>query len=91
MASKSSGQSWALTGYCPVPGPVPASPANRDYKPGFAASLMAKDLGLSQDAAASVGATTPLGAAALALYRRFLEAGHGEADFSGIIRLLRGG
>lgn len=91
VASKSSAQSWALTSYCPVPGPVPASPANRDYKPGFAAALMAKDLGLAQDAAASVGVATPLGAAALGLYQRFLEAGQGGTDFSGIIRMLREG
>ncbi|MBX6375112.1 MAG: 3-hydroxyisobutyrate dehydrogenase [Acetobacteraceae bacterium] len=91
VMSKSSGQSWSLTTYCPVPGPVPASPANRDYKPGFAAALMAKDLGLSQEAAQSVGIETPLGAHAHALYRRFLEQGGGEADFSGIIRMLRGG
>ncbi|MDO9709506.1 3-hydroxyisobutyrate dehydrogenase [Paracraurococcus lichenis] len=91
VASKSSGQSWALTSYCPVPGPVPNSPANRDYRPGFAAALMHKDLGLSQEAAASAGATTPLGAQALALYTRFVEAGNGEVDFSGIIRMLRGG
>ncbi|SDC20745.1 3-hydroxyisobutyrate dehydrogenase [Belnapia rosea] len=90
VASKSSGQSWALTTYCPVPGPVPSSPANRDYKPGFAAALMAKDLGLAQEAAATAGAVTPLGAEALALYRRFLEDGKGDADFSGIIQMLRG-
>jgi 3-hydroxyisobutyrate dehydrogenase len=64
VASKSSGQSWALTSYCPVPGPVPASPANRDYRPGFATALMAKDLGLAQEAAATAGAVTPLGASA---------------------------
>jgi 3-hydroxyisobutyrate dehydrogenase len=90
VASKSSGQSWALTSYCPVPGPVPASPANRGYTPGFAAALMAKDLGLSQAAAADAGVETPLGAAALALYTRFLEQGGGGLDFSAIIRLLRG-
>ena len=91
VASKSSGQSWAMTSYCPVPGPVPNSPANRDYRPGFATALMAKDLGLSQEAAAAAGAETPLGAAATALYQRFQEAGNGEVDFSGIIRLIRGG
>ncbi|TCZ61256.1 3-hydroxyisobutyrate dehydrogenase [Roseicella aquatilis] len=91
VASQSSGQSWALTSYCPVPGPVPNSPANRDYRPGFAAALMLKDLGLSQEAAASARAETPLGAQALALYRRFVEAGQGDVDFSGIIRMLRGG
>ena len=89
VASASSGQSWSLTTYCPVPGPVPNSPANRDYRPGFAAALMAKDLGLSQAAAAAVGAQTPMGAGALALYRRFVEAGGGERDFSGIIEMLR--
>ncbi len=68
VASTSSGQSWSLTSYCPVPGPVPASPANRDYKPGFAAALMLKDLRLAQEAATSVGAVTPLGAEAAQLY-----------------------
>ena len=75
VASTSSGQSWSLTSYCPVPGPVPASPANRDYKPGFAASLMLKDLRLAQEAAASVGAATPLGAEAAQLYALFVAAG----------------
>ena len=91
VASTSSGQSWSLTSYCPVPGPVPASPANRDYKPGFAASLMLKDLRLSQEAAASVGAATPLGAEAAQLYALFVAAGHGGDDFSGVINFLRGG
>lgn len=90
VASTSSGQCWALTTNCPVPGPVPASPANRDYQPGFAASLMLKDLKLAQEAAASVGATTPLGAEAAQLYNLFNALGSGREDFSGIIRLLRG-
>ena len=90
VASNSSGQSWSLTSYCPVPGPVPASPANRGYKPGFAASLMLKDLKLAQEAAASVGAATPLGAEAAPLYALFLAAGHGGDDFSGMINFLRG-
>ena len=89
VASKSSGQSWSLTTYCPVPGPVPGSPANRDYAPGFAASLMVKDLGLAAEAAAQTGAATPMGAKALELYRGFVEAGGGGTDFSGIIRMLR--
>jgi len=89
VASKSSGQCWSLTTYCPVPGPVPGSPANRDYRPGFAASLMVKDLDLSQRAASDSGATTPMGARALELYRRFVEEGGGETDFSGIIGMLR--
>src|SRR6202451_4363121 len=62
VASTSSGQCWALTSYCPVPGPVPTSPANNEYKPGFAAALMLKDLRLSQEAAKAAGAVTPLGA-----------------------------
>ncbi len=90
VASTSSGQCWSLTTYCPVPGPVPTSPANNGYRPGFAAALMLKDLKLSQEAAASAGAHTPMGAAAAALYERFAE-GHGDRDFSGIIEALRSG
>jgi 3-hydroxyisobutyrate dehydrogenase len=90
VASSSSGQSWSLTNYCPVPGPVPNSPANRGYKPGFAASLMLKDLRLSQEAASGVGAATPLGAEAAQLYALFVAAGHGDDDFSGVINFLRG-
>jgi 3-hydroxyisobutyrate dehydrogenase len=67
VASTSSGQCWSLTTYCPVPGPVPASPANKGYKPGFAAALMLKDLKLSQEAAQASGAATPLGAEAMQL------------------------
>jgi len=89
VASTSSGQCWSLTTYCPVPGPVPTSPANRDYKPGFAAALMLKDLKLSQEAAKSSGAATPLGAHAEELYSRFDSDGHGGEDFSGIINFLR--
>jgi 3-hydroxyisobutyrate dehydrogenase len=90
VASTASGQSWSLTSYCPVPGPVPASPANRDYKPGFAASLMLKDLRLAQEAAANAGASTPLGAEAAQLYALYVAAGHAGDDFSGIINFLRG-
>jgi 3-hydroxyisobutyrate dehydrogenase len=90
VVSKSSGQSWAMTTYCPVPELVPSSPANRDYRPGFAGALMLKDLRLSQEAAKSAGAATPLGAEALALFERFVAEGGGETDFSGIIRMLRG-
>lgn len=89
VASKSSGQCWSVTTYCPVPGPVPGSPANRGYKPGFATALMLKDLGLSQQAAEAAGAATPLGAAALALYERFAAEGGAASDFSGIINMLR--
>lgn len=90
VASTSSGQCWALTTNCPVPGPVPASPANRDYKPGFAAALMLKDLKLSQEAAQGAGAVTPLGAEATQLYALFAAQGLGGEDFSGIINFLRG-
>jgi len=90
VVSTSSGASWAMTGYCPVPGPVPASPANRDYAPGFSAALMLKDLGLAQDTAAAAGVATPTGALARDLYARFVEQGGGNTDFSGIIKMLRG-
>src|SRR5271157_459711 len=90
VASTSSGQSWSLSSYCPVPGPVPASPANRDYKPGFAASLMLKDLRLAQEAAAIAGAVTPLGAEAAQLYGLYVAAGYGGDDFSGMMNFLRG-
>jgi len=89
VASRSSGQCWSLTSYCPVPGPVPASPANRDYAPGFAASMMLKDLRLAQEAAATAGAATPLGAGAAQLYALFCAAGKGGTDFSGIIGMFR--
>ena len=91
VASTSSGQSWSMTSYCPVPGPVPASPANTGYKPGFAAALMLKDLTLAIEAAAESGAATPLGAQAQALYARYVEAGNAGLDFSGIIEWLRAG
>ncbi|HEX3180878.1 MAG TPA: 3-hydroxyisobutyrate dehydrogenase [Beijerinckiaceae bacterium] len=89
VASTSSGQSWSLTTYCPVPGPVPASPANNSYKPGFAAALMLKDLKLAQEAAQSAGANTPIGAHAAELYEQYNAAGIEGADFSGIIQYLR--
>jgi 3-hydroxyisobutyrate dehydrogenase len=90
VASTSSGQCWSLTSYCPVPGPVPAAPSNREYKPGFSSALMLKDLKLAQEAAATAGATTPLGAAAAQLYGLHNAWGEGGADFSAIIHLIRG-
>ena len=90
VASNSSGQCWALTSYCPVPGPVPSAPSNSGYKPGFASALMLKDLKLAQEAAAGAGATTPLGAAAAQLFALHNAWGEGGADFSGIIHLIRG-
>jgi 3-hydroxyisobutyrate dehydrogenase len=89
VASTSSGQCWSLTSYCPVPGPVPTSPANNDYKPGFASALMVKDLTLAQDAARAAGAATPLGKHAQELYKAFDAEGNGGVDFSGIIRHVR--
>src|SRR5258708_7254647 len=90
IASTSSGQSWALTNYCPVPGPVPTSPANRDYQAGFTAAMMLKDLLLAQQAANAVNASTPLGASAAQLFNMFVNSGHAGKDFSGIIRMLDG-
>ena len=89
VVSTSSGQCWSLTSYCPVPGPVPTSPANNDYKPGFASALMVKDLTLAQDAAKAAGAVTPLGKHAQEIYKAFDAAGHGGVDFSGIIQHVR--
>ncbi len=90
IASTASGQCWSLTSYCPVPGPVETSPANRDYQAGFAAAMMLKDLKLAQNAAQDAGAATPLGAEAAALYGLFDAAGQGDVDFSGIINFIRG-
>jgi 3-hydroxyisobutyrate dehydrogenase len=90
ISSKSSGQCWSMTAYCPVPGPVPTSPANRDYKAGFTAAMMLKDLKLAQDAAKAAGAKTPLGADAANIYSRYVESGEGPRDFSGVIRFVRG-
>src|SRR3954465_1005206 len=91
ISSKSSGQCWSMTTYCPVPGPVPTSPANRDYKAGFTAAMMLKDLKLAQAAAKAAGAETPLGADAAKIYGDFVETGEGPRDFSGVIRFIRGG
>ncbi len=90
IASKSSGQCWSLTAYCPWPGPVPAAPSNRGYEGGFLTSLMLKDLKLAQAAAAGCGATTPMGAQAEALYALFDGLGHGRKDFSAVLQLMRG-
>jgi 3-hydroxyisobutyrate dehydrogenase len=89
IASKSSGQCWSMTNYCPVPGPVPTSPANRDYQAGFTAAMMLKDLRLAQEAAQAAGAKTPMGAEAAALYGKYADGGEAARDFSGIIQFLR--
>ena len=90
VVSTSSGQTWAMTNHCPVPGPVPASPANNGFKAGFAGSLMVKDMMLAQEAAAGAGANTPLGALAAQLYRMHVAQGEGGSDYSSVINLIRG-
>ncbi len=90
IASQASGQNWSLTSYCPVPGPVPAAPSNRDYKPGFAAPMMLKDLRLAMDAARGSNASTPMGAQAEAIYTLFNQIGGETLDFSGVYKLISG-
>jgi len=89
VASTSSGQCWSLTTYCPVPGPVPASPANRNYQPGFAVGLMLKDLRLAREAAHEAGVDAALGAQAAEIYAALAESGQADADFSAVIQAIR--
>ena len=89
VSSTSSGQCWSLTSYCPVPGPVPAAPSNRDYQPGFAAKMMLKDLRLATDAAEKHKQGIELGDLAKKLYERFVQEGSGDLDFSAIIQAIR--
>lgn len=91
ISSQASGQCWSMTSYCPEPGPVPAAPSNRDYKPGFAVAMMLKDLKLAQEAAAGAGASTPMGAQAEALYAMLDGLGAGDRDFSGVMKMIDGG
>jgi len=84
------GNCWAVHTNCPVPGPVPTSPANNDFKPGFATALMNKDLGLAMDAVAATGSSAPLGSHAAQIYSRFA-AEHADLDFSAVIETLRAG
>jgi len=88
ISSRASGQNWSMTSYCPVPGIGPETPADRDYEGGFAAALMLKDLRLAMEAAESVDAYTPMGAAAEELYARFADLGGSGKDFSAIIRMI---
>jgi 3-hydroxyisobutyrate dehydrogenase len=90
VVSTSSGQTATVTGYCPVPGLVERAACNNDYKPGFALALMLKDLKLAQSAAASVGATSPMGALAVQLYALHALAGKDGMDFSHIYTMIRG-
>lgn len=89
VAAHASGQCWALTTNCPVPGPVPTSPANRDYQPGFAGALMAKDLRLAVNALEHTGVAAEMGQLASKIYDSFVEHGGGGTDFSGIINTIR--
>jgi 3-hydroxyisobutyrate dehydrogenase len=89
ICKTSTSQCWAMTGYCPVPGPVPAAPSNRGYAAGFTAANMLKDLRLAQQAAGATAAATPLGAAAANLYQLYVDSGAGGLDFSGIMQFLR--
>jgi 3-hydroxyisobutyrate dehydrogenase len=91
VVSTSSGSCWSINSYCPVPGIGPQSPADNDYKPGFAASLMLKDLRLAREAAETTGAEAPLGAHAAEIYERFVARGNGGKDFSAIILALGDG
>ena len=89
IMSGASAQCWSLTTYCPVPGPVPTSPANNDYEPGFATALMHKDLGLAMEAAVGAGANTPLGKVSADLYAQMADSDMGDKDFSGMINFLK--
>ena len=89
ISSTASGQCWSMTSYCPAPGPVPTSPANKGYAPGFTAAMMLKDLLLSQEAAGSAAAATPMGQRATELYTQMADAGDADMDFSGIMQMLQ--
>jgi 3-hydroxyisobutyrate dehydrogenase len=88
ICATATANSWALSNYCPAPGPVPAAPSNHDYAPGFAAALMVKDVKLSQAAAEATGSPTPLAAQALGFYQQVVESGDGGKDFSVVFRWL---
>jgi 3-hydroxyisobutyrate dehydrogenase len=90
VITKGSGNCWALQVYCPVPGPVPTSPANRDYAAGFSMALMLKDMYLSQSAAQGVSAATPFAANAAALYQKAVDSGYAAKDFSYIFNVVSG-
>jgi 3-hydroxyisobutyrate dehydrogenase len=91
VVSTSSGSCWSVNNYCPVPGPVPTSPANNNFEPGFMTALMAKDLMLAQEAALQTGASTPMGAEATHLMRLHMaQADVAQKDFSSIINFIRG-
>ena len=90
ISSTASGQNWSMTSYCPAPGPVSSAPSNNDYKAGFAAAMMLKDLRLAQDAATTARAATPLGTQSEALYSLMEATGKDDLDFSAIMKLING-
>ncbi len=90
VASQSSAQCWSISKYCPVPGPVPTSPANRHYAAGFTSAMMQKDLKLAAQAAQITSTATLLGTEALSLYTLFCNNGGKDLDFSGILTFLKG-
>lgn len=90
VASRSSGQCWSLTSYCPVPGPVPTSPANRDYAPGFTAAMMLKDMKLAMSAIADLGVKAPTIEKSASLYQGMVDEGQANTDFSGVFKYLNG-
>ncbi len=90
ISATASGQCWSMTSYCPAPGPVPTAPSNNDYKAGFAAAMMLKDLKLAQEASGSADCQTPMGLRATELYQQMAEKGQEDLDFSGIIQMLKG-
>jgi 3-hydroxyisobutyrate dehydrogenase len=90
ICSTATSNSWALSAYCPAPGPAPAAPSNRDYAPGFMTQLMVKDVKLSQAAAEATGSPTPLAAMALTFYENSMAAGNAAKDFSAVFRWLAG-
>ncbi|WP_260512004.1 3-hydroxyisobutyrate dehydrogenase [Coxiella burnetii] len=89
ISSNASGECWSLTHYCPWPGILKDVPSSHEYKPGFTAKMMLKDLNLSQAAASDAKANTPLGKRATELYQQFVDSDHGEVDFSAVINLLK--
>ncbi|MEO0729278.1 MAG: NAD-binding protein, partial [Pseudomonadota bacterium] len=90
VMSTSSGQTWALTHHCPVPGVVEGSAANRDYQPGFSGNLMLKDLTLAQEVAKTASTASPMGALAAQLFRLHASSGHGDLDYASVIKTLAG-
>ena len=88
ISSKETGMSWAMLNHLPVAGIIDTAAANKNYKPGFAATMMLKDLSLAQETASSVDLETPLGALTQKLYKDFTESGNGNLDYTAIIKMI---